>query len=86
MFAGLVLYANVGLGLPMAWYCAYLEEEEESVFNRKYMVLETSIKTKYGRWPRGHQFDSSVYLGNPAISLDRQIKHTLKSYSQEDVH
>ena len=30
------------------------EEEEESLFNRKYMVWETSIKTTYGRWHRGH--------------------------------
>ena len=36
------------------------EEEEESLFNRKYMVWETSIKTTYGRWHRGHPFDGSV--------------------------
>ena len=38
------------------------EEEEESLFNRKYMVWETSIKTTYGRWHRGHPFDSSVIM------------------------
>ena len=31
------------------------EEEQESLFNRKYMVWETSIKTTYGRWQRGAQ-------------------------------
>ena len=33
---------------------AIIEEEEESLFNREYMVWETSIKTTYGRWHRGH--------------------------------
>ena len=37
-------------------------EEEESSFNRKYMVWETSIKNTYGRWHRGHPFDSSVIM------------------------
>ena len=36
--------------------------EEESLYNRKYMVWETSIKTTYGRWHRGHPFDSSVIM------------------------
>ena len=33
------------------------EEEEENLFNRKYMVWETSIKTTYGRWHRGHPYN-----------------------------
>ena len=36
--------------------------EEESLFNRKYMDWETSIETTYGRWHRGHPFDSSVIM------------------------
>ena len=31
-------------------HSAEIEAEEESLFNRKYMVWETSIKTTYGRW------------------------------------
>ena len=39
---------------------SHAEEEEEHVFKREYMVWETSLETKYGRWHEGHPFDSSV--------------------------
>ena len=49
-------------GLKRMYYCVEeKEEEEESLFNRKYMVWETSIKTTYGRWHRGHPYHQHIH-------------------------